>query len=100
MEIYKSFRLFGLYFYVSSVRMKRRRSKDEQMRNRRKTLQRKKRLLYGLQEGCCEHCGRHFGPAGLEIHHIVPVSVNPGMALQTTNLVLLCHECHLAVHKR
>lgn len=99
MEIYKSSRLFGLYFYVSSVRMKRRRSKDEQMRNQRKVLQRNKRLLYQQQEGCCAVCGRHLAPEALEIHHVVPVSVNPGMALQAKNLVLLCHECHVAVHR-
>lgn len=98
MEVFKSFRLFGLYFYVSSIRMKRRRTVDEQMRNRRNVLQKKKRLLYKLQGGCCERCGKAFVSEALEIHHIVSISENPSMALATKNLVLLCHDCHQKVH--
>lgn len=98
MEIFKSFRLFGLYFYVSSIRMKRRRTIDEKMRSQRKVLQKKKLLLYKQQDGCCEMCGRHFGTESLEIHHLVGVRENPGLALVFSNLVLLCHECHLKVH--
>lgn len=100
MEVFKSFRLFGLYFYVSSIRMKRRRTIDEKMRNQRKVLLKKKKLLYKLQDGCCEMCGRHFGPASMEIHHLIGVSENPGLALATSNLVLLCHECHVEVHRK
>lgn len=100
MEVFKSFRLFGLYFYVSSIRMKRRRTIDEQMRNHRNVLQKKKRLLYKLQDGCCSNCGRHFVSEALEIHHLVGISENPGLALQTGNLMLLCHDCHLEVHRK
>lgn len=99
MEVYKHFRLFGLYFYVSSVRMKRRRSVDERMRNHRKALQKKKLLLYKQQCGRCEMCGRHFGTESLEIHHLIGVKENPGLALSTKNMVLLCHECHVSVHR-
>lgn len=42
MDVFKSFRLFGLYLYVSSIRMKRRRTIDEKMRNQRKVLLKKK----------------------------------------------------------
>ena len=100
MEIFKSFKLFGLHFYVSSIRMKRRRSIDEQMRNKRRLLKKKKSLLYKVQGGCCELCGEHFGTEALEIHHLVGVSENPGMALKTNNMVLLCHRCHLEVHRK
>jgi 5-methylcytosine-specific restriction endonuclease McrA len=100
MEVFKSFRLFGLYFYVSSIRMKRRRTIDEKMRNQHKTLRKKKLLLYKQQDGCCEMCGRHFGTEALEIHHLVGVRENPGLALATSNLVLLCHECHVKVHRK
>ena len=99
MEIFKSFKLFGLYFYISNVRMKRRRTIDEQLRNRRNALLRKKRFLYQLRGGCCELCGKHFVQEALEIHHLVPVSQNPGLALQTKNLILLCHDCHVKVHQ-
>lgn len=32
--------------------------------------------------------------------HLVGVSENPGLALATRNLVLLCHECHVKVHQK
>lgn len=99
MKVFKSFRLFGLYFYVSSIRIKLRRTIDEKMRNQRKVLL-KKKLLYKQQDGCCEMCGRHFGTEALEIHHLIGVSENPGLALATSNLVLLCHECHVEVHRK
>lgn len=99
MEVFKSFRLFGLYFYVSSIRMKRRRTIDEKMRNHHKELRKKKLLLYKEQDGCCCNCGRHFGSEALEIHHLVGISENPGLALATSNMVLLCHECHVEVHR-
>ena len=82
-----------------SIRMKRRRSIDEKMRNQRKVLQKKKLLLYKAQDGCCMQCGRHFGTEALEIHHLIGVSENPGLALATSNMVLLCHECHVKVHQ-
>ena len=100
MEVFKSFRLFGLYFYVSSIRMKRRRTIDEKMRNHHKELRKKKLLLYKLQDGCCSNCGRHFGSEALEIHHLVGISESPSLALVTSNLVLLCHECHVKVHRK
>ena len=98
-EIFKHFELFGLHFYVSSRRMKRTMRRDEKLKRHRAELARKKRLLYGMQGGRCELCGAHFGPNELEIHHIVGVAENPGLALQTKNLTLLCHGCHLKVHE-
>ena len=99
MEVFKSWRMFGLYFYVSSIRMKRRRTIDEKMRKQHKELKKKKLLLYKKQDGRCEACGRHFGTEALELHHLVGVSENPGLALVLSNMVLLCHECHCEVHR-
>lgn len=100
MEVFKSFKVFGLYFYVSSTRMKRRRTIDEQLRWHRKVLRKHKLLLYKEQDGCCMRCGKHYGTEELEIHHLVGVRENPGLALEFTNLVLLCHECHVKVHRK
>lgn len=99
MEVFKSFRLFGLYFYVSSVRMKRRRTIDEKMRNKRNRLLRKKPRLYKHQDGRCMFCGCRFDMGELEIHHLVGVSENASLALRMSNMVLLCHECHVKVHR-
>ena len=54
--------------------------------------------------GLCEDClkaGR-FTP-GVEVHHIeelTPDNIgNPAVTLNPDNLVLLCHDCHMARHK-
>lgn len=99
MEVFKHWKLFGLYFYVSSVRMRRRRSVDEKVRNGRKELQRKKRYLYVKNGGCCDVCGKRLPLDGLELHHVVPLSENPSLAFSTKNLLLLCHGCHLQEHR-
>ena len=100
MQVYKCFKLFGLYFYISSIRMKRRRPIDEKMRNQRKVLHKRKMLLYRKNGGCCEFCGKPFAPSALEIHHIIGVTENPGLALVASNMALLCHECHAEVHRK
>ena len=99
MEVFKSFRLFGLWFYISSTRMKRRRTVDEKLRSQHSEMKRKKKLLYQWQDGRCQSCGGHFAPDALEIHHIVPLSENPNLALATSNMVLLCHSCHQQMHR-
>ena len=33
-----------------------------------------------------------------EVHHIVPVEVNPALRLVLGNLVALCHQCHKDRH--
>lgn len=43
----------------------------------------------------CQSCG---GP-GEHAHHIVPVSVDPGLELELSNGKTLCGPCHLAEHQ-
>lgn len=100
MEIFYQFKIFGVHVYISSVRMKKRSDMDRKMRNLRKVLQRKKRILFEETGGECERCGQLFPIDGLEIHHIVPTSVNPGLATTMRNLSLVCHDCHQAIHQR
>ena len=100
MEVFKQWKAFGLYFYVSSIRMKRCRSVDEKLRNKNKTLRRYKKILYAEQEGCCGDCGKFVPEDGLEIHHIIGVSEAPGLMLKKRNLVLLCPSCHAECHRR
>lgn len=50
----------------------------------------------------CRNCGAAPASAdnyhrGFEYHHIVPKSA--GGADEAGNIVLLCHDCHLALHK-
>lgn len=34
----------------------------------------------------------------LEVHHIIPVSVDSSLAMETGNMVCLCHACHEKAH--
>jgi thymidylate synthase (FAD) len=45
----------------------------------------------------CENCGK-YGEA-TDIHHIIPVSVNPLLENEKSNWQLLCRECHIEHHK-
>jgi 5-methylcytosine-specific restriction endonuclease McrA len=99
MEGFKKFKLFGLYFYVSSIRMRPRRTIDEKMRNQRKILKGMRPSLYKDQNGCCPMCGRHLEEYAMELHHKIGVSESPHLALNRKNLVLLCHNCHVEIHK-
>ena len=42
----------------------------------------------------CAACGTM---KSLEVHHLVPVQVNPLMELVSDNLLTLCRRCHLLV---
>lgn len=94
MEVFRQWKAFGLYFYVSSIRMKRRRKIDEKLRNNNKVLRKYKKMLYAEQSGCCADCGEFFTEDGLEIHHLVGVSEAPNLMLAKRNMVLLCPHCH------
>ncbi len=39
----------------------------------------------------CAWCGRQ---TGLEVHHVVPVHVAPGLAADTNNYIMLDRKCH------
>ena len=47
-------------------------------------------------EGWCRFCG---GLVRLQVHHIIPVHVDPALELDPANLITLCenpgHNCHL-----
>ena len=43
----------------------------------------------------CEDCDKKGRTTpNEEVHHIVPVSINPKLRLVVSNLVALCKECH------
>ena len=35
----------------------------------------------------------------MELHHVVPVAVDPSRRFDPTNCLVLCIECHLQVHR-
>lgn len=40
----------------------------------------------------CAACGNE----PVDVHHIIPVAVDPSMADEAYNLISLCHACHIA----
>lgn len=45
----------------------------------------------------CEACGQ---PGRLHAHHVVPFRMAPELGFDTENGVVLCHPCHIDVHRR
>lgn len=92
-------RIFGIYLYISNVRMKKRSRRDLEYTGVCETISVKNRqTLYKRQGGVCPYCGKPFGYQRLELHHILPVSRFPGLKTSIRNVVLLCHDCHREVH--
>lgn len=51
------------------------------------------------QECKCEICGKDLSDwKHAELHHILPVSLVPELARDPKNMMILCHECHKAIH--
>lgn len=62
----------------------------------RSVWQREERAKRIEEFGGCEQCGSQNQ---LQIHHIEPVYKAPEKAFETSNVVLLCGECHEAAHE-
>lgn len=66
----------------------------ESFRNKKKWLKLKSKILY--EKGKCEICGSNNY---LHVHHILPRSSNPELAMDIENLMVLCKNCHKEIHK-
>lgn len=61
------------------------------------------RLIYSLVKdeldmSKCNKCGKKGTRMNLTVHHKKKYSKNPQLALEKSNLVVLCKECHAKVH--
>ena len=90
---------FGVYIYISNIRMKARPKHDDICRGycRDKCLDNKVKL-YERQQHKCPHCGQVFDFEQLELHHILPVARFPELRQSIRNGILLCTPCHKEVH--
>ena len=52
--------------------------------------------LVKIRDGACVLCGDK--DSQLEIHHILPISEYPSLALDCNNLITLCQKCHRRYH--
>ena len=89
-------KLFGLRLYVTDCAMK---PCNRGVRWRqRKRLRLFREELYRESGGRCMECGRRVVLSECELHHIIPLSVNPNLAVSKHNLRLLCRDCHRREH--
>lgn len=58
------------------------------MRNRR----------FRKRDGMCEICHEPYDKTAFQMHHILPFSVFPTLALKHWNLIMLCPRCHFMIH--
>lgn len=100
MDFCKYLRIGPIYFYVSTRRLKRRQKYDAVIRNQHKKLQRIKREKWMANDGRCEECGQRFRIEDMQLHHIVPLSKNPALAVSISKLQLVCPDCHNRLHGR
>lgn len=56
------------------------------------------RAMWLSQQPICQGCGTE---KNLQVHHIIPVHVDPSRELDSTNLITLCeqvrHDCHFHI---
>ena len=62
-----------------------------------KELKEIKRMVK-IRDGGCVLCGDK--DSQLEIHHILPISEYPSLALDCKNLITLCQKCHRKYHDK
>ena len=95
----KKFRAFGLYFYISNCRMKKRPIRDLMYSGAAENhVVNNKRKLYERQGGRCPHCNQPVDYDSMELHHILPLARFPELGQSIRNGILLCHRCHKEVH--
>ena len=49
------------------------------------------RKLHLQEQNQCQACGKK---SSLEVHHILPVHIDPTLELEPSNLLTLCDRCH------
>lgn len=86
--------IFGVKIYICNLNLK---PYTRSLDNRCADLRRASRqALYDRAGGKCEYCGREIEYRGMQLHHVVPVSMNG--TNNPHNLMCLCSECHHLIH--
>lgn len=100
MEFCKSIKIGPVRVYVTTFRMKKRRPSEERWRNKSRFRHEAQVRLWKRQKGVCAICGRQLLLDGdAEIHHVIPMSERPDLVRSLGNMQLLCHDCHVRVHR-
>lgn len=99
-HFYHVFRIFGLNIYMTTLRLRRRQSRDERNPGRlsKKPSCVTKRILYAETCGCCQYCGKQFPYKNIQLHHVLPWWKFPEYDGDIRNSMLLCNDCHKTLH--
>ena len=97
----KMWRLWpGLYLTLSSCRTKLRLTPSNHADKQKDAMRltKMRREMYDQQQGICPHCGKHFEPNWMEMHHVLPWARFKELHFSRENMLLLCHDCHKEIH--
>lgn len=95
----RRWRLFGMYFYISNIRLKKRPLRDIKYDGFLKDILTKNKMkLYERQGHRCPHCQTELPYEQMELHHILPIARYPELTASIRNGILLCHRCHKEIH--
>lgn len=86
---------YHIYFTTIGMR-ERKRNKNEKRKNRERLIRMEK--LHNCSYRC-ELCGCEVTKVTAELHHIKPQSLYPELKNDPGNLMALCHDCHVGLHK-
>ena len=93
-----TWRLLGIYFTLSSCRVKIRYNTHERSSKLANNERDIKGKMYEKQEHRCPHCGREMDVSVMELHHVLPWARFPELRAKRANMLLLCHACHKEIH--
>ena len=93
-----TWRLLGMYFTLSSCRVKMRYETHERNPKLARNQRDMKGQMYEKQNGVCPMCGKHFTMSWMELHHVLPWRKFPELRAMKKNHMLLCHDCHKEIH--
>lgn len=89
-------KILGVYFSISNLRLQylnRRRNYGLNSKQRRNLRQ----LALDAHGGVCQVCGKHLTVDNVDIHHIIPLSMN-GRRSDPKNIMAVCRDCHCKIH--
>lgn len=85
------FKIGRFYIYLTDHKMKSRSKRQSQ--NQERMLKRK--MIANIGEQRCQYCGN---ADKLEMHHLLSVKEHPELALESSNIMFVCHSCHIKIH--
>lgn len=97
-KIYRHWCVLGLHVYVSRRLMRPLSPSGARWRRRCQWRKRARAALWSKQLGRCARCGGSLVRGEAELHHLVPKGLDEDKMFDLDNIVLLCADCHRAVH--